>query len=390
MKICFETFGCRLNRAEALKDEARYLAAGYERTEEHADADVIVVRGCSVTSRAQKDCEKLIDHLKRKYPFKRIVVTGCIKAEGLGKPPTLAVDDKPIVPTRTARAHLKVQDGCDCACTFCIVPQFRGKSVSVTFEDVLDEAKRFLDAGYHEIVVTGCNLSLYLSNGKRLPDLLAALAELSPDARIRLGSIEPGSCAREVVRVMAEHENICRFLHLPIQSGSDLILGAMKRPYRTKDITALVTEALKTMPTLGLGCDVMTGFPGETPRDFTATESLVKRLPFSNAHVFPYSERPDTPAATMPGMVAKPIRSARAHHLSYLISDKRKLFMRMFIGRDVQVVIEDEEKRRGWTGEYLPCEVMHRGNCRVPRRKELVSARVIDVRDGKLVAAQNS
>ena len=390
MKICFETFGCRLNRAEALNDEARYLAAGHVRTESHADADLIVVRGCSVTARAQRDCEKLIAHLKRKYPLKRIVVTGCLKAEGAGQPPPLAADAPRAVPTRTARAYLKIQDGCNSQCAFCIVPKFRGTSVSTPFESVLDDAQRFLDAGYREIVVTGCNLAQYLYGGRRLPDVLAALAGLSSDARFRLGSVEPGACARETIAVLAEHANLCRFLHLPIQSGSDFTLRAMKRPYRVKDVEAALSEAVKLMPTIGLGCDVMTGFPGETERDFAATRALLQRHPFSNAHVFPYSERPGTAAAVMTGAVPKPVRSERAHALADLVAGKRKLFARQFLGRDVEVVIENEEKGSGWTGEYLPCEVRRRGGCAPLRRRGLVSARVMDFKNGVLVAAQNS
>ena len=227
MKVCFETFGCRLNKAEALQMEADYLARGWERTESHADADLFVIRGCSVTAHAQSECEKLITHLKRKYPLAQFRICGCIDKKSLKvsgfeslnvrapRPPnfqTLKLSNPLTVPTRTARAYLKVQDGCAGNCTFCIVPKFRGTSKSEDCTELLDKAKRFIEAGYHEIVVTGCNLSLYASQGKRLPDLLAALAGLDADCRIRLGSIEPGSCALETVQAMAERSNVCRFL----------------------------------------------------------------------------------------------------------------------------------------------------------------------------------
>ena len=183
MKVCFETFGCRLSRSEALEQEAQFLARGWSLTDSHQDADLIIIRGCSVTARAQHDCEKLIFHIKEKYPNKRIVVTGCLKEkrnehwlrdialkgakrthlEGGGNMGAS-------VPMRTARAYLKVQDGCSCACSFCIVPQFRGKSVSVDFAAVLEKARSFIAAGYHEIVLTGCNLSMYRSDGKNLAD----------------------------------------------------------------------------------------------------------------------------------------------------------------------------------------------------------------------------
>ena len=193
MKVCFETFGCRLNRAEALDQEAEYLADGWKLTSSHSDADLIIVRGCSVTRRAQRDCEHLIAHIRKKYPNKRLLVEGCLATSRTEK---IAVRHAPVqasgksslsVPTRTARAYLKVQDGCSGKCTFCIVPKFRGKSSSIDFDAILDKAKRFIDVGYHEIVVTGCNISLYASGGKRLPELMDALAGLSPECRIRLG-----------------------------------------------------------------------------------------------------------------------------------------------------------------------------------------------------------
>ena len=371
MKVCFETFGCRLNKAEALQMEADYLARGWERTESHADADLFVIRGCSVTAHAQSECEKLITHLKRKYPLAQFRICGCIDKKSLKvsgfeslnvrapRPPnfqTLTLSNPLTVPTRTARAYLKVQDGCAGNCTFCIVPKFRGTSKSEDCTELLDKAKRFIEAGYHEIVVTGCNLSLYASQGKRLPDLLAALAGLDADCRIRLGSIEPGSCALETVQAMAERSNVCRFLHLTAQSGSEKILRTMRRPYSVRDIDHVATAAAKLMPRIGLGCDLMTGFPGETELDHTASRGLLKRLPFSNAHVFPFSERPGTPAATFHDSVPKNIRSARAHELSELIRTKRRTFAKTFIGQSVEIIVEDGKTGRGWSGEYLPCE----------------------------------
>lgn len=395
MKACFITFGCRLSRAEALDEEAAYQAKGWELTDQHAEADLFVVRGCSVTSRAQHECEKLIDHLRRKYPFTQLKICGCLDqakktspllhARGI-TPATLAAGNNAAapVPTRTARAYLKVQDGCSGKCTFCIVPRFRGASRSVPFEEVLDKARRFVDAGYHEIVVTGCNLSLYASGGKRLPELLAALAQISPNCRIRLGSIEPGACAIETVDVLAEQANACKFLHIPIQSGSNATLSAMRRPYLVKDIESLVTKAVSLMPHIGLGCDVMTGFPGETDMDFLATRGLLERMPFSNAHVFPYSERPDTPAAASLNIVPKPVRSERAHELADLIRTKRHRFAKSFIGQEVEIVVEDEKKQAGWTSEYLWFEKVTTAGQTPTPRKWLLRAKVFTASSHRL------
>ena len=389
MKVCFETFGCRLNRAEALDEEARCAAAGHEIVKTHAEADIVVVRGCSVTARAQRDSERLVAHIRRKYPLVKVLVEGCLR-ERRGEDSTLTAETRRLVfaqpgtegavPTRTARAYLKVQDGCNSSCTFCIVPQFRGKASSVPFAAALDRAKRFVDAGYHEIVVTGCNLSQYASDGKGFADLVAALAELDAGCRIRLGSLEPCAGAAETVAAVAEHANVCRFLHLPIQSGSDRLLMAMRRPYRLREVNALVAEARRRMPEVGLGCDLMTGFPGETELDHASSVGLLKRLPFSNVHVFPFSERPGTQACVLAHSVPKELRSSRAHELSRRAAHNRHVFAERFLGRTVEVVIEDEAHLAGWTGEYLWCEAMNLSDAGTDRalwrRKSIVKVSV--------------
>ena len=388
MKVCFETFGCRLNKAEALQMEADYLAMGWEVTKAHSDANLFVVRGCSVTARAQYECEKLISHLKRHYPNAGIKVCGCIESNDStpfstpqpSQPSQLSQPSQP-VPTRTARAYLKVQDGCAGNCTFCIVPKFRGPSRSERFTDLLDQAKRFIDAGYHEIVVTGCNLALYASNGKQLPDLAATLAELCDGCRIRLGSVEPGPCALETIHAMAEHANICRFLHLPVQSGSKAVLLAMRRPYVVDDIDEAAGLASTLMPGIGLGCDLMAGFPGETELDFAATKGILKRLPFTNAHIFPFSRRPGTLATGFPRQIPRAIRSVRARNLAETIRSKRIEFARSFVGKTVEIVVEDEKSGRGWTGEYLPCEPIGES----PARKSIVRVFVTKTKDDLLI-----
>ncbi len=366
MKVCFETFGCRLNRAEALADEAKYLARGWERTESHADAQLIVVRGCSVTARAQRDCERLIDHIKQKYPFKRVLVTGCLPSAdkgyivkerillGQGRQAEGGVAGPP-VPMRTARAYLKVQDGCTGACAFCIVPQFRGPTRSVPWLEAIDQAKRFLDAGYRELVVTGCNLSLYRSGSHGLADLVSALADLSSEHRVRIGSVEPGPAAVETVYAIAEHANICRFLHVPVQSGSTRILTAMRRPYAIRHVDEVLQLAARLMPNLGIGCDMMTGFPDESEIDQIASVGLLKRHPFTKAHVFPFSARPGTIAEMLPNPVPREIRASRAKELSKVVDDKRTQYAQRFKGRTVEIVVEDEKTLSGWTSEYLWC-----------------------------------
>ena len=381
MKVCFETFGCRLNRAEALQTEAEYLAQGWDTTSAHADADLIVIRGCSVTARAQRDCEHLIEHIRAKYPLKRLIVTGCLPGAQKVVPPK---EVEEAIPTRTARAYLKIQDGCNGSCTFCIVPRFRGSSVSVPLETICDRARRFIDAGYHEIVITGCNLTHYVDNGKRLVDVLAALAQLcGTTCRIRLGSLEPVPAAKEVIALMAENAALCPFMHLPIQSASDLMLKAMRRPYSVKDVTELLKYALQKMPHVALGCDLISGFPGETDYDHLRTESFLAAYPFSKVHIFPYSERPGTPAATFEGVIPREIRHARAHRLAEISQATRHKYALKFLGQKVAFVVESSSQVSGWSSEYLWCRV--EGGNKKAARKQLFNMRVTKVEDDVLL-----
>lgn len=405
MKVCFETFGCRLNKAEALNMEALFLANGWTKTTDHFDADLIIVRGCSVTARAQHDTEKYIARLRTKYPAKRIFTAGCLadrtpealieKAMRSANPTGPFIDNA--IPTSTARAHLKIQDGCNGGCSYCIVPKFRGKSVSEDFNSVILKAKKFIDCGYDEIVLTGCNLSLYLSDGKRLTDVLNALADLPGRGhRIRLGSLEPGPQAYDVIKAISDHENICEFLHIPIQSASNKILAEMRRPYTISDIDKLINYAVDKIPNLGLGCDVITGFPTESDSEFKTTFDFIKRHPFNNIHAFPYSERPGTMAEKISPSVPKSARYERAKALSSLVKEKRGNFAKTFRKQKVKVVIEDASTVSGWTSQYLWCTARSPGNGAYaatphgPRknlaRKSIVEMLVNDSRNDTLFA----
>ena len=442
MTVAFKTFGCRLNRAEALDLEADFLAAGHTIVplpSEGSVPDLIIVRGCSVTARAQRDCEKEIEHLRKTFPFSQVIVTGCLPNAGtdplksLGTGPLAPPFPEGSVPNASlpsgsvpqgaaldqfpSRAFLKVQDGCSGRCAFCIVPHFRGQPVSVPFDHVLDRARAFLAAGFRELVVTGCNLALYRSQGHGLPDLLSALAELPapsgsvPTHRIRLGSLEPGICDAALLTAFESHPNICRFIHHSVQSGSDRVLARMNRPYPIATVARFRNEARRRLgPRLALGADIITGFPGETDEDFQLTKSflfptegsvpkgtpcqegsvpndtpcLEGSVPFSNLHVFPYSERPGTPAATMDGALPRAIRLARARELEAHAKAARLAFARSFLGQDVEICVE-RGGDHGWTAEYLPCKLK---GAPAPRRS-LLSVRVTDVSDaGELIAVR--
>ena len=274
-----------------------------------------------------------------------------------------------------------MQDGCSCKCAFCIVPSFRGPPQSVPFAQVLSRARAFFDAGYREIVVTGCNLALYRDAGHGLADLLASLADLP--VRVRLSSLEPGICDAAILDVFAARPNICRFIHLSVQSGADRVLKRMGRPYAIAAVDSFCDAAVERLgPRLALGADIITGFPCETDADFAATREFISRHPFSNLHVFPYSERPGTAAATMDGAVPVAVRRTRAKELDALGVAQRKAFAASFLGRDVEVCIE--RGNTGWTAEYLKCAFS--GPTVKLQRRSLVQGRVIGVEGDSLIA----
>ena len=371
MKVCFVTFGCRLNRAEALDLEAQYAAAGWDVVQmppsggnvdalDAAIPDVVIVRGCSVTAKAQHDCEKKIVQLRVRFPGAEILTVGC-HPDAKPIPPLLAPpslhDSAAPVNRRLSRAYLKVQDGCSGKCAFCIVPSFRGTPVSVPFEQALAGAKAYLNAGFREIVVTGCNLCLYRDSNRRLPELVSAIARIeSSGHRVRLGSIEPGLCDSSLLDAMESNPNICRFLHLSLQSGSNRILRLMRRPYTIEQVAEFCAEAHRRLGMrLALGADVITGFPGETDADFSETKSFLS-TPHStlhSLHIFPYSEREGTEAATMKPSVPVEVRRARAKELESIAAANQERFARNLMGQEVEVCVERDGNGR--TDEYMRC-----------------------------------
>ena len=397
MRVSLKTFGCRLNQAETARFAEGFIAAGWKVVPFASPADVVVIHGCAVTHTAEWKCLQLARGIKRAAqaagkhaPF--VVLVGCVvEADGARRAvagvdllvprrdkerlaqivcarlgagvsdPSDLLDlaDRPPPPRRT-RALLKVQDGCDFFCSYCIVPHTRGAPVSRPWQVVLDEARALAQAGFAELVVTGCNVACYRDGVRGLADLLAAIAALDDVRRIRLSSIEPSTSEREVINLMATGHKLCRYLHLPLQSGDAETLRRMGRKYTPEEFAATVQYAVQRMPDLGLGTDLIAGFPGETEGAFERTRAFVASLPFSNVHVFPYSERLGTPAALLADAVPPAVRKARARALIDLSEEKRLAFAAQFVGRPVEVLLEGTGKDgrgRGWCSPYLDCRV---------------------------------
>jgi len=392
MRIAVTAFGCRLNQAEADAFAAGFAAAGWRVVDSSLDADVVVIHSCAVTRPAEQECLRLCRKLARRAPPPFVVLSGCLPeaADGAAlaaagvsllipragrdtlvarvtsacaRPDAAAPADPAnggAPPLRRTRPLLKVQDGCDFFCAYCIVPHTRGAPVSKPFEACLREARALAAAGAREIVIVGCNAARYTDAGRGLPDLLRALAATPGLGRIRLGSVEPATIERALADLMAETPALCRQLHLPLQSGDDALLRAMGRRYTTADYRASVEYALSRVPDLGLGADIIAGFPGETDAQFENTLRFVASIPFSNLHVFPFSERPGTPAARLPGSIPAAVRKARAAALAAIGREQRLRFARSFIGRPVTCLVERIEADGaacGWSSAYLPCRI---------------------------------
>jgi threonylcarbamoyladenosine tRNA methylthiotransferase MtaB len=388
-RVALRTVGCRLNQAESAQMAAAFQAAGYVVVAADEPCDVFVVHSCTITGNAESDSARLARSASRRDPRPVVVLAGCavevggdeigqrshadlvvgqaekfelpdLLAAGFGLPPPAPQQTSSALPLFTStRAIVRVQDGCRFGCSYCIVPQARSRLWSRPLAEVVEEVQRLGEAGFREIVVTGANLGCYRDDTQGLTDLLAALLANTSTPRIRLSSIEASTISPPLLELMTSDERICRALHIPLQSGSDAVLERMRRRYTRASFQTLVNEALATMPLLGIGTDIITGFPGETDDDFARTRELVEALPFGNLHVFPFSPRPGTGAATLDGAVDTAVARDRAKELIALGEAKRTAFAQQFIGREVSVLVEktDDAGGTGWTSEYLPARV---------------------------------
>jgi len=418
MRVSFKTLGCRLNQAETATMEAQFQAAGYDVTRFGSPCDVVVIHGCTVTQNAEKESARLVRTARNQPGGKPVVVlAGCpavVQAahgntERDGQADLLAphglkfslpaiiherfsIGDKPppapkhVVPRfSTVRARVKVQDGCNCRCAYCVVPAARGSSVSRPFQEIVDEVEALGNAGYREIILTGANLGCYSDGKRRLVDLLKALESVKPVQRIRLSSIEPATDENDVIDFMASSGKLCRHLHIPLQTGDDSLLSLMGRCYTTAEFRRIVEHMAANPGCTGLGTDLIAGLPGESGNSFEATYKFVEDLPFSNLHVFPYSKRPHTRAAAMDGQVASTVRKERATRLIELGRSKKDKFARGLIGRKVSILIENADANgfaAGWTSEYVWAAVPGADL----RRNQIVSGIAKCVDNGILIA----
>ncbi len=377
MKFAIHTLGCKVNQYDEERMRRQLLAAGLEETSFENASDLFIINTCTVTHIADRKSRQMIRRAMRANPHARVVATGCAVSHKKGlqlEPRVLRIpnkekhrllellgDDLPAhhhvaEPPRQqrTRALLRVQDGCDQFCTFCIVPFVRGRSRSVDPETVMNEAFDLVSMGYREIVLTGVQLGGYgKANGWTLGGLLDRLASRFPEVRFRLSSLEPGEFTWDIFDAMAAHPNVCHHLHLALQHASNEVLERMRRGYTRQTYDALVERFLTLCPDGALTADILVGFPGETDAEFEALRAYIEAQPFARLHVFPYSNRPGTAAVRLPDHVAEDVKRARMDVILALAARKEEAFRRRFAGRVLTALVEEAEPLAAVTGNYL-------------------------------------
>ncbi len=403
MKYAITTLGCKVNQFETQAMEAMLRARGHAATE-GGDADVVIVNTCAVTAESGRKSRQAIRRMLAENPGAIAAVCGCYSqispedAAALGaaviygsgdragfvealeravteRTPERCVDD----PFRRAqieslpagalegrtRAYLKIEDGCDNFCSYCVIPYARGRVRSMPLAEIRTEAARLQREGFRELIVTGIEISSYgkdFRNGIGLADALCAAAEAAPETRIRVGSMEPTVVTEDFCRLLQGAGNICRHFHLSLQSGCDRTLRDMNRKYDTARFLESSALLRAAFPGCALTADLIAGFPGETEADFDETLSMIRGVGFAEMHVFPYSVRPGTRAAKLPGQLPRAVRNARAALAQTAADEMQLAYLDAQIGSILPVLFETERDGawQGHSDNY--CEVLARGD----------------------------
>ena len=456
-----ENFGCRATQADGAALERQFEERGLTRADVPKEASVVVINSCTVTAAADQDARAAIRRLRRQNPEAQIVVTGCyaqrapeevaalpgvsavignshkhrlaeitlrpetaatslsfvpihslthVRARSIGEAPIYVSDifahtellAAPVfdAANERTRPNLKVQDGCDNRCSFCVIPYVRGQSRSLRLNEIIREVNTLVDAGYREVVISGINLGRWgrdLAGGdssqrptidhQRLEFLIQTILAETALEKLRISSVEPMDWTDEIISLMASSPRIAKHAHVPMQSGSDAVLRRMHRKYRPWHYRERIEKIRHTLPDAAIGADVMVGFPGETEYEFEETRRLIEDLPFTYLHVFTYSARPGTPAAEMTNQVPVHVARERNRVLRELAAEKKLHFMRSFVGKTVEALTlsnggrdEAEEFTETLTDNYLKLQLRGRHES-----NRWMYARVGDVIDGALV-----
>ncbi|MBQ4539690.1 MAG: tRNA (N(6)-L-threonylcarbamoyladenosine(37)-C(2))-methylthiotransferase MtaB [Alistipes sp.] len=416
-RVSFHTLGCKLNFSESSTLARLFEEGGFERVGVNDAADICVINSCSVTEHADKKCRNIIRKLHRRNPEAIIAVTGCYAqlkpqeiAEIEGVDIVLGNNDKADLYKRVVelskrgaaevyschcdeitrffaafssgdrtRSFLKVQDGCDYKCAYCTIHYARGSSRNIPISEIVEQARQVATSGLKEIVITGVNTGDFgRTTGEKMIDLLRALNEVEGIERYRISSIEPNLITDEIIEFCAASPKFQHHFHIPLQSGSDHILGLMRRRYTSAKFADRIEKIRSLMPDAFIGIDVITGFPGETEEDFQQTYDLLARLRPAFLHIFPFSERPGTPAVDMPDKVPSYISTQRVARLEELCRELHYEFCAQGVGTEDDVLFESTVRGGmmfGYTGNYRRVKALY--------RKEMIG-RICRVRLGEI------
>ena len=381
-RVAFYTLGCKVNQSDTATMEALFRVAGHAVVPLEDAADVYVINTCVVTNVGQKKSRQMIRRLVREHPGALVVVTGCYPqtaAEEVSRIPGVGLivgnqhreqlvalveaakggadqvsavsniaqardfEDLPIaaLSSRT-RAFLKIQEGCQQFCSYCIIPYARGPYRSRPLDSIRREVEKLADAGLLEVVLLGIHLGAYGRDlaGVSLLDAVKTALSVPGFPRLRLGSLESVEVERELLQLMRSEPRFCRHLHLPLQAAEDTVLAGMNRPYKVADFSRLLAEAHRLVPQLAITTDVIVGFPGETDAQFEQAMQMIAAWPLAGLHVFPYSPRQGTPAATWPDQVPEPVKRERAQALAAIDRQLRERFQQSLVGTTQRVLFE--------------------------------------------------
>ena len=422
--VAFATLGCKTNQFESAAMRASLEQAGYQVVPFASGAELVIVNTCTVTAATDAQSRNLVRRARRLNPSCRVVATGCyaqVDPQALadlpgvslvlgneekrtlgeflaaaGETPQVAVSairnrtvaDIPLLAAiaERSRAFVQIQNGCDAFCSYCIIPHARGPSRSAPPQQVLAQVRQLAEQAVAEVVLTGTHIGNYghdLQPRSSLLELLQCLESETPLRRLRLGSIEPTEIDAALIAHLASSPVVCPHLHIPLQAGDDAVLARMRRPYGRDDFRALVEKIRTALPEAAIGLDVIAGFPGETEAEFDNTVRLIEELPVTHLHVFPYSKRPGTAAAAMPGQFPGDVKKTRAKRLRRLGEEKLQAFAARCVGRELEVAIEGGGKGgrlKGLTRNYL--EVCFDGPAKLVGR--CATVRLVGVEGGLL------
>ncbi len=402
-KVFFQTFGCKLNQAETAMMRQDFLSRNYEEVQSADDCDVAVINTCTVTGRSATKCKQLVKKIRKINPNATIVLTGCFTQvspeeasalEGVdyilgvqeklklfeiytvpGKldSPDILVNDIRQAKTfeihdtgdfaKQTRAFLKIQNGCNRKCSYCIVPAARGPVRSLSIDRVKNQAEKLIQAGYQEIVLTGVHIGDYGKDRQettQIVTLLNVLLSTESKTRFRLSSLNPEDLSEELVRLIQNENRLCNHFHIPVQSGCDAILKAMNRTYTLPELQSKLDLIYDNFERAGLGADIIVGFPGETDAQFNETVQFIRNNHFSYVHVFPFSARKGTPAAERNDQIQPRIRMERARALREVVRQKKEKFYRFWMGEVVYVLLENKKSKgmmSGFSSEYVRVKV---------------------------------